>query len=63
MKPPAKPLRAWDRILALPSDRRDRAIERSCILIYEAGYPPDEADEMALAAEGVRTQQTFAGAA
>ncbi len=63
MTPPGKPTRAWARISKLPSEVRHRVMERAAILIYEAGYSPDEADEMALAAEGVTTQQTLAGAA
>lgn len=54
---------AWNRISRLPSDTRDRVLERAAILIFEAGLSPNVADERALAEEaGVFTQQTIGGA-
>ncbi len=51
---------AWDRIGKLPSDVRDRVLERAAILIFEAGLAPADADERALAEEaGIATQRTL----
>jgi hypothetical protein len=53
----------WDRIAKLPSDTRDRVLERAAILIFEAGLSPHVADERALAEEArIFTQQTIGGA-
>lgn len=51
----------WARIAKLPDERRDRVLERSCILIAE-GLPPQAADERALLEEaGLTTQQRMVG--
>jgi len=52
----------WAIISKLPSDTRDRALERAAVLIFEAGLPPETADERALAEEaGVYTQRRLGG--
>ena len=51
----------WERICRLPSDRRDRVLERAAILHFEAGVPFPDADEMALANEGIFVQQKMVG--
>lgn len=49
---------AMVRIGKLRSEVRDRVLERSAILIFDAGLSPHEADERALAEEaGVATQR------
>lgn len=52
-RPAGMPLTAWQRIGKLPSDIRDRVLERAAILIYEAGLSPTLADERALVLEGI----------
>jgi hypothetical protein len=42
---------AWTRVSRLPADVRDRVLERSAILHFEAGLPVAEADERALREE------------
>jgi hypothetical protein len=52
-RPEGMPIGTWQRIGKLPSDTRDRVLERAAILIYEAGLSPSLADERALVLEGV----------
>lgn len=48
----------WTRIGRLPTDKRDRVLERAAILIFDAGLSPIEADERALAEEAsIATQR------
>lgn len=52
-RPQGMALALWTRISKLPTDLRDRVLERSAILIFEAGVDPAVADEAALVLEGV----------
>jgi len=53
---------AWARIAKLPDERRDRVLERACLIYYGgAAKTLAEADEMALAAEGIHVQQRMVG--
>jgi len=53
----------WDRIVRLPSDVRDRVLERSAIIYYGgAAVSLQEADERALSEEaGIHVQQSLGG--
>ena len=52
----------WTRISKLPADVRDRVLERASILYYGGAVKTlAEADERALAEEGITTQQAIGG--
>lgn len=51
-RPAGMSAEVWARIGRLPAATRDRVLERACILIFQAGLAPAEADERALAEEG-----------
>lgn len=62
MKPANMASSTWERISKLPTDTRDRVLERAAILITHAGLSPADADERALAEEaGVSTQRPMFG--
>ncbi len=58
-RPEAMTRAVYDLLAKLPDERRQRIMERAAIYHYDAGLPWPDADEKALADDGIPTQRAL----